>query len=446
MICVRRANVLLVLMAGAALSLPGESAEAENRIELSLADDGQGLKMTYVLSGPASGLEFARTPDDSRQNRWSLANDDFEMVQADGRDRIRRVDGEEFSTVVVTVPATYVALPKDYAPFSPFSDGSLLIHSGRFQACPVVDPGHDGECSGPWAMEMRTPPGTHIILRGETFDRFAWWSDAGDGTKIYVGKARPRSGSTFIAIVDPGLPGEVSNLLSTSLPTLMERFSRLLPPLAARPMLFVSFDSAFEHGYGRQDGTLPNQIFMHYYGSEWDSGDAIDSSPEDTLWFLAHEAAHLFQHGVSGALDSSWIHEGSAEALAYLLLRDTELVSKEYLDGKRDRAVDRCVDALGNGSLASAAERGSFSEYYDCGLILFLSIDNRIRARSGGEQDVFGFWSTLIVETDSSEPWRASDFMKYTAAYVGDEFADQVNVFVNERQDRPEAALQRLAD
>ena len=436
--------MLPILAAGLFQLVSCTSTQREDRIHLTVSGDRQELEVAYRLALPAMGIALARTPDESRRERWRFGSPGFEIAHENGNDVIRRTDREAFSSVTAIVPATYIPLPKDYAPFSPFSDDGLLIHSGRFQACPLTANRSTDDCDGPWSMQINAPPDAHILLNGEKHDLSARWLDSDSGTKVYVGSAIPRSNSNFVGIVDPVLPAAISDLVSASLPEIMEQFGRRLPPLAQRPMLFVSYDPDYERGHGRQGGTLPNQIFMHFYGPAAKTGEAVDNTPEDVLWFFAHEAAHLFQHGVSGDLESSWIHEGSAEAFAYLLLRDLGAVSEDYLDERRRRAFHDCVDALERGPLTTAAERGSFADYYQCGLTMFIAIDDEIRVNSGNRQDLFSFWTALIGESSDSDPWDTSRFLRSAETQIGPDLAKQLRSLSLESQDKPEEALARL--
>ena len=209
-------------------------------------------------------------------------------------------------------------------------------------------------------------------------------------------------------------------------------------------MLFVSYDPDFEKGRGRQGGTLPGQVFMHFYGPGWEDSESDYNSPEEIAWFFAHEAGHLFQHGVSGALQSSWIHEGAAEAFAYLLAGDLEAVPEEYLAMRRQRAIEDCRDALGDGTLTSAAERGHFSDYYQCGLVIFLAIDAATRVNSDDRQDLFGFWATLIAASSENVSWDTTDFLKEVEHSTGPALSKHLLSLVTERQIDPAAALDRV--
>ena len=80
-------------------------------------------------------------------------------------DTLARADGAAFASVRARVPADYVELPKDYAPFSPFSDGGLLLHSGRFQAC--AGPCADAAAPFAQSMSVAVPIGAHAIVDGQ---------------------------------------------------------------------------------------------------------------------------------------------------------------------------------------------------------------------------------------------------------------------------------------
>lgn len=443
MISKRLLHILPIVLAAITQLASCVSAPVQDKIHLSLAGEGY-WKVTYHLARPTPTITLARTPDNSRSGRWQIASPEFEIVQVNNKDLIRRIDGAAFSLVHILVPATYVPLPKDYAPFAPFSDGGLLIHSGRFHACPTNTAQANDDCDGPWLMQITSPPDAHILLNGRVHTRSARWVDSGDGTKVYVGTSKPRATSNFIGIVDPALPSAIAELMLELLPELMEQYGQKFPPLPQRPMLFVSYEPFFSEGRGRQGGTLPGQVFMHFYGPGWEVVNADGYTPEETAWFFAHEVGHLFQHGVTGVREASWIHEGAAEAFAYLMLGSLETLSEEYLATRRQSAFDGCHDALSDGTLASAADRGRFSDYYQCGLIMFLAIDAAIRANSDDQNDLFSFWTTLIADTGEDETWESENFLEKAQILIGPSLAERLRALIFNKQDDPAKALRKL--
>jgi len=422
------------------------SDQAQDLILLIPIDGEQRLKVEYRSAHPTEAIALSRNPDSIRKERWHFTSPDFEISQFDDTDMIHRSDGAHFSSVEILVPATYVPLPKDYAPFSPFSDGGFLVHSGRFHACPSTFAGGGEDCAGPWLMQIHAPPNGHLLLNGKRHDDLVQWSDSGDGTKVYVGQAVPRQSVDFIGIVDPELPSTISGTMAASLPELMSYYGQRLPELARRPMLFVSYDRDYEKGHGRQGGTLPNQVFMHFYGPTWEQTDTDGVTLMDTVWFFAHEAGHIYQQGKSGNRESSWIHEGAAEAFAYLALKDLDIASESYLDSRRQQALDGCRTGLEQGSLATAAERGRFSDYYHCGLIIFLAIDKKIRANSDSQQDLFDFWAATISVSGVPVPLTAPIFLSKAEPWIGSDLAGQIVSISIEEQANIENILAQLGD
>ena len=95
---------------------------------------GMQWQVRYDFAQPVDKLEFRRSPDDSRGRTW-LPDQGFEIITTDRGEVARRKDGAQFRTVRFRMSPTYSVLPKEYAPFSPFGDGGMLFHTGRFFAC-----------------------------------------------------------------------------------------------------------------------------------------------------------------------------------------------------------------------------------------------------------------------------------------------------------------------
>jgi hypothetical protein len=371
---------------------------------------------------PTAGLRFARNPDDSRRRRWQV-DSGFELVHEAGVDLLRRKDGAAFQTASLTVPARYVALPKEYAPFSPYSDGGTLIYSGQFQFCAGTL-----ECpsDGRWQIEVTPPPGTHLVVEGGVHDSEFTFSDAGEGTNIYVGKTQPLSSSHFVAVLDRGLPPEVSAALYRLLPRMMDFYTTRLGRLPFKPMLFASLDpDPPEHsGFNMQGGALPGQISFHLYGEKWAEG-AKDRLLDSLPWNFAHEAGHLFQFlGASGdtfPMDQSWIHEGGAEAFAALTLVEFGGASREQVDQRIEGAVAQCaagLQTLAGKPLNASAKAGAFSNYYTCGLVIHLAIDAEVKRTSAGARDLFDVWAQFSSRARAGEPWNQDTFLR-TASELG---------------------------
>lgn len=414
--CLLKAASVLIAIAlcACAHEPPPDSAGILPAISLRAAD-ADTWRAEYALPRPAAALRFTRNPDDSRARRWRV-EEGFEIAHIDGADFLRRIDGGEFRSVSLEAPARYVQLPKDYAPFSPYSDGGLLIFSGQFHACagPAECP-DDAE----WRFTVTPPPEVRLIVRGDVHDSAVTFTDGGDGMNIYAGRALPLETSHFIAVIDAGLPVHVRDALYDLLPPLMDLFTERLGALSAKPMLFASLDPNPPKGsqFSSQGGTLPNQIFIHLYGEGWREG-AADNVTGFMPWFFAHEAGHLFQ-AVEGrpdaySMEEAWIHEGGADAFAAFAIGKLGVAPPGYVEGRIKKALASCAKglaALEGEALNASGAAGAFDNYYTCGLLIHIAIDAEVKAASTGERDLFDVWSLFLQRIQGGAEWNADVFL-----------------------------------
>jgi hypothetical protein len=371
---------------------------------------------------PTTALRFDRNPDDSRARRWHVERG-FELVHEDGIDLLRRKDHVAFETVSLTVPSRYVHLPKEYAPFSPYSDGGTLIYSGQFH---VSDATSAGPSADRWRFTVTPPRGAHLVVEGGLRESGYTFTDAGNGTNIYVGNTHPLASSHFVAVIDRGLSPEVIAALYRSLPPMMDFFTRRLGQLPSKPMLFASLDPdpPKNSGFDMQGGGLPSQIFFHLYGEKW--AEAATEQLLDALpWMFAHEAGHLFQSvdAIAGSYPKaqSWIHEGGAEAFAALTVVEFGGLSREHVEKRVESAIAECaagLEALGGKPLNASAEAGAFGNYYRCGLVMQLAIDAETQRASRGARDLFDVWARFLSRVRGGEPFNQDTFL-HTASELG---------------------------
>jgi hypothetical protein len=336
---------------------------------------------------------------------------------------LRRKDHAAFQTVSLTVPARYVPLPKEYAPFSPYSDGGTLIYSGQFH---VRDATSASPSADRWSFTVTPLPGAHLVVEGALQEPGFTFSDAGNGANIYVGNTQPLASSHFVAVIDRGLPPEVIAALYRLLPPMMDYFTRRLGPLPSKPMLFASLDPdpPKDSGFSMQGGGLPSQIFFHLYGEKW--AEAATEQLLDALpWMFAHEAGHLFQSVESTARsypkEQSWIHEGGAEAFAALTVVEFGGLSREHVEKRIEGAITECaagLEALGGKPLNASAEAGAFGNYYRCGLVMQLAIDAETQGASRGARDLFDVWARFLSRVRGGEPFNQDTFLR-TASDLG---------------------------
>ncbi len=203
---------------------------------------------------------FHNSSNFSRSNRWSSISDAFEITKDGEHEVIQRKDKSEFKRVKFELTPSYTHLPKNYAPFSPFSDGGMAIHTGRFFAC---DNACDQKAQN-MNMSLSVPKDQHIILDGQIYYNSARWKDGSNGRSIYIGQQEPLETAGTFSLIDQGLPAEIKDSFDRDIPKLMGYFERNLGSLLAKekPTLFASYANI--EGTSTQGGTLPNQVFMHW--------------------------------------------------------------------------------------------------------------------------------------------------------------------------------------
>jgi hypothetical protein len=405
-------TVMLLLsaaLAGCVAHTSSSGASPPLTLELTRSSEEQ-ISAVYRARELITALYFPKELGGYRTEAWRPVDSAFRWTKEGDGERVERIDGRPFDRVALTIPIDYRALPKSYAPFSPFSDGSTLIHSGQFHAC-VAAP-----CEMTEALPITIKAtGSVIGVDGRRTADLTRFVSRDDGTNIFVGTLKPVDADGLIAVVDPGLPDDVRRHLNQSLPQAMQFFAAIYGPLSFTPELYVSIDDEREAngGISTQGGTLPNQIFMHFDGEN--ARERV--SAENPLWldwFFAHEAAHLFQQDKSGgpAGDdvAAWLHEGGAEAMAALALTQRGDAERSYAQARTRDAEAACGRGLATVPLDMATAEGNFDLHYQCGLIIWLALDEELRrANRDGLNDLN---RTFFAKVRAGKAWSVPVFLK----------------------------------
>lgn len=412
--------VLLGTLCGCATA--GEQPQPTLAPTISITVPAEGAwQARYAFPGTARQLLFRRSTDTSRIESWAVAPD-FEIVETPQGEAVRRRDGAAFSTVAVEIPPVYRPLPSDYAPFSPFGDGGILFHSGRLLAC--LD--SCGDELG-WLIQLDSG-GTPILINGVTRDGRAEWLESDSGRMVYVGASRPVESADLIAVIDGSLPERIRGQLVGQLPAFMRLFSERLGALPVKPMLFASYDVASPGGrYGRQGGTLPGQVFTHFYGSVWPERMRDPALADELAWFFAHEAAHLYQRQLFADGGDAWIHEGGADAMAALALRSVGGTTAANAERRIISMRSDCVKHRAGRSIRSAIEGGAFDAAYACGLLVNLQIDSAVRAIAPGSDGLFSVWRHYLDSAARGEKAGEVAFLAAISALAGADLARAVH-------------------
>ncbi len=398
--------ILLVLMLTIAPADTGVRAITLNKSEL-------GWSVTYQLNEPVHRLMLLRSPDHSRSERWRALDSQFEIAWQDNSEVIVRRDGEAFDEASFVLASSFITLPQDYAPFAPYSDGGMLVHTGRFFAC--ADTCTDAHHEWPMAINLSTTD--YLLLDGFQYTGYQEWLDADNGRVIYIGQTPLEYFTEVHAIIDPALPNSLYNRLRSEIPMMMNYFGTHLEPLLDTPMLFASYSGAHDSKYfGHQGGVLPNQIFMHWYGT----GALENMNEQNTLWFFAHEIAHLYQGaGLSFSTnDEAWIHEGVAELMAYLYTDDKLMPEESWLQQALKESRRTCRQQWPvNQSIAVAAALNTQANY-SCGLVANAQLHQQLIA-SGYPQGIYALWTEYVRRINQGKSASAATYFDAFHALTG---------------------------
>jgi hypothetical protein len=433
----------LLLAAGLALASPPGAQDRPRLPQVTLQRDDAQWRADYRFDRPVEEFRFAR-PDRQghRAALWAPLDDALVIAREDGEEVVRRRDGAAFRRASFRMAPRYVTLEKDYAPFSPFGDGGLLIHTGRFFACaPRCDEG----AAPTWRFTVHAPAGAEVLQGGKRHARIARFVERDSGTNLYVGGAEPIETSHVLAVVDATFPADTRAMLEATFPRLMDFYAERLGALRHKPMLFASHDAAHPGGgYGHQGGTLPGQVFVHLYGKP--PGDDARVGPEAMRGFFAHEAGHLYQRYGGGADEDAWLHEGGAEAFSLLALEQLGLAGAPYRRATIETALERCAAGNGGRVLRAAAAEGRFDDYYRCGLLIHLVVDGATRRRSAGRCDLFCVWRDFLARVEQGAAWGAETWFAAVDAHAGQDTGAMLREAVGAVQADPRASYARALE
>ncbi|TRY28789.1 M1 family metallopeptidase [Aliiglaciecola sp. M165] len=370
-------------------------------------------RVTYLSEYPVDRLVFMRSPDASRITRWTPMSKNLEIILKNDVEIITSTNSTSFTQASFELTPTYINLPKDYSPFSPFSDGSMLFHSGRFFVCANQCNEEDNH----FLIKVRASENEKIVANGELWNKEALWVDSNSGQKIYVGALPILESENVYAVIDPGLPDSLKSSLQTQLPKMMAYFADRLSPLDDKPMLFASHKDRPDNETGHQGGTLPNQIFMHWYGEK-----SIKNIREgEILWFFAHEVAHLYQ-GEAANIDGNenhWIHEGAAEYMAFLALNEFGDAAQGFAKRKLKHQISSCIQDTNNRSVNEWLNDGYYPILYQCGSLIWQVLETEYRQQLSNT-DAFEIWKHYQQQASKSEAGIES-FLKTHKANISAE-------------------------
>jgi hypothetical protein len=375
-------------------------------------------RVTWQLERPAARLRFARAANFFREKQWQVITPGYALErEAESQLLVLQSGATPQQQIVAEFDVYTEPMIKEYQAFVRFTDGGLLVYTGHLYLHDVADESayaSPDQTPNLTTLDVQLPAGAQAVVRGRVHaNAFRWDTGAeGDGTFIYFGASEPLETDHLLAVVDSGIPAWLRQRALDLLPRLFDDYRRRFGlQLPWKPLVFLAYDASDRPGYSMVGGALAGLLQMQISGPAWAKKSAEAGQRFDYL--LAHEAAHFWNGQLAEYRDieESWMHEGSADAMAWTALHELGQVEGEELRRQRSEAINQCFFGLGDRPLRGAAARGHFHQFYTCGHLLALWTGAAL-ARSGAPVDLFGFWHAL-VERARQDPGGRYDQSDY---------------------------------
>ncbi|MGZ8310622.1 MAG: M1 family aminopeptidase [Allosphingosinicella sp.] len=314
-----------------------------------------------------------------RPQSWTIETPDVRLERRGHYDVLARTDGrrlpEHVRVRIVPFPGDLIA---DYDPALVFTDGSIALFSGQFEAFPLRSAARaerlpidlSGTRAPPSPTRVAFTDAGGAVLHGGRRQESVSVQD-NDGTYVLFGPAEPAVSEAMTTIIDPALPEWIRLGLLRDTPAVLARYEAELGPVPGlKPTLMVSWAGATPRLASMGGSVLPGLITMTYEGT----GVLVENEGlrRQGLWFIAHEAAHFWlgQAVTYQFSRDSWITEGGADLLA---IRAVGAVDPGY-DPRAalQSAVDDCASLSTGRGIASAEQRNEHRAYYACGALFGL--------------------------------------------------------------------------
>lgn len=388
-----------------AFAAPLEAApeEAGNPVAITRAGDRWTAEFQFDRKSPVWAFmrsNVTRGDKSSwRLKSWKVLTPGVELKRLGAYDALVSRRGPVPKRVRISFEPYADDLLADYDPALVFTDGSVALFTGHWDAFPVAS-----------EAEAAALPAD---LSGVTVDGFAsarlalHYVDGRirhDGrdhrrlelvnpdTYVLFGSAKSVDSRAITTVIDPQLPAWLSSEILAFTPRLLDVYaSKLGPRSDAKPMVMVSWAGPTPRVMSLGGSVLPGLVIMRLEGEDLIKSDA--AALAYARWFIAHESAHFWLGQVVryASPRESWITEGGADLLA---IRAAEHVDPDYDSQKplQDR-LDECQAMAAKGPIASAFERNEHRVYYACGAMFALAAEATAR-KSGG--DIYTFLRAAI--------------------------------------------------
>jgi hypothetical protein len=371
-----------ILAIGTCLLVNGHTwAVGEFRLERMAAED---WRAEICFTEPVTAYRFERPVAGYRESSWRVADAAFELRFADGAAELWRVDENPYTCGTMLITAWEELPEKNYYAFSSFSDGGVSVYTGYFTG-PALRDGKWRETALAAAYLGRQ--GERVIARepGKLIEQF-----------VYFGSQEVQETSAVIAVIDSEMPDKAREAILETVPAVNALLEDVFDFRPESPyMIFMATNIEAFDGHSIKGGALDGQIEFNLKGRGVPA--LIDRNPFHFPKTTAHEVIHLWQRDHwFGSLgnDHPWIHEGSADALAYEVLRKTGIYDEAAYAAAWRGTEETCKEGLQHASVHSGPENGFFDVVYSCGAVINWLVGEMLNAEDPG-LGIVQFWQAM---------------------------------------------------
>lgn len=435
---------LPLLLCALSASAGSQQLTIDASLEPLNADEWQ---ISYEISPSVSALVFVRGNGDYRRETWVPDDDAFVLERVGRTDRIRRADNRPFTEFSARLTPWTDKPTSDYTPFVTFSDGTMAAFTGQFVVgVPITDDdaafvnGASPENAiGAVAPRITVEPGYfgRMIVNAEVTNE-ATQMNLFEGEYVYFGGASAVQTATLTAVTDEAAPEWLRTFLYDSMTKTYEYFTYRLGEIEGdKPFMIAAYRPLEGNNVSFIGGVVGSQLVVEL-GLGTEVADTPDSR-EFMVRFFAHESAHLWHRGggIPAGGGGSWVHEGSADALAWLGLVKLDIYTPDIALALFIEAANNCVAHLADGPLAEAGRRGASIAYYDCGAIISLATHSIMREQG---RDLFDFWRQLLNSGAGQDDFRV-DYYYFQAGRASPGFDGALMEFVEATHEDEAAAI-----
>lgn len=377
------------------------NALCETIIDINIAKKDEDYILEYLLDQPVKEIYFLK---DNSRARWAT-DDKFELKTNEKYNIYAKKDGSFFETLTVKIKPFYKSKEKDYESFIIFSDGSSLIYTGYIRPKKIYGQKGLVNIDNLSLNILKSKEYVYTLCAYCDGNMFNSKGNHVDKDKyIYLGNIKPIEYDNFIVVKDDDISEDLNKIIIQRISALTNYYGRVTGTLLTNKYVIFINQFKLSSSGNYAGGVLGNQVQLTLSKG---NGDFTDPHLLSLNYLVAHELFHLWNASLFTHKGSSWLHEGSADYMAYTALLDLGMISKAVYDEKIEESLNICASRLGKYSIEQADHNGDIDMIYKCGSFIHYSVDTFY-----GDKSAMKIWATLFSNREKFGYYNSKDWFK----------------------------------